>query len=414
MKSKAKAKPEFVWAWRAGAVVLWLAAILWVLILAGYSAADPTPLRETQGPVGNFLGLTGAILAGVAYDIAGLGAWWLAVVLALTGFLIWWEREYRPLMLAAAASVWLVLATAALLGFSRIYVELGGGSLPLGGRGGAVMASSLLGIMGPYFAWIVPAVIIAMGAGLLIWAAWPVIGPYLEPQMFKERADKPAKPAKPKPKPKPEPGPEPEPAAETEPALDFEPVIARNQPEPEPEPEPAPTAAPGEPVIRPRAKAPAPVEPAEPQARAAFKLPGLDLLQRADNPPALDREEVLKDNSRRLEKKLLDFNVQGRVMEVAPGPVVTMYEFKPAPGVKISKVSGLADDLAMNLKARSIRIVAPIPGKAVIGIEIPNTVRGDRFFAGNPGRRPLIRNQNRAAHRGHGQGHPGLAGGRPT
>jgi len=80
-------------------------------------------------------------------------------------------------------------------------------------------------------------------------------------------------------------------------------------------------------------------------------------------------------NARRVEKKLADFGVQGDVTEILPGPVITMYEYKPAPGVKISKVAGLSDDLALGLRAPSVRIVAPIPGKAAIGIEIPNNKR---------------------------------------
>jgi S-DNA-T family DNA segregation ATPase FtsK/SpoIIIE len=80
-------------------------------------------------------------------------------------------------------------------------------------------------------------------------------------------------------------------------------------------------------------------------------------------------------NSRILEKKLADFGVVGEVTEVSPGPVITMYEFKPAPGIKISKIVSLADDLALALKAASIRIVAPIPKKGTLGIEIPNVSR---------------------------------------
>ncbi len=107
-----------------------------------------------------------------------------------------------------------------------------------------------------------------------------------------------------------------------------------------------------------------------------FKLPPLDLL----NEPPGDRDtefqrESLEMNARRVEKKLADFGVDGEVVEILPGPVITMYEFKPAPGVKISKVAGLSDDLALALRAPSIRIVAPIPGKAAIGIEIPNNKR---------------------------------------
>ena len=107
-----------------------------------------------------------------------------------------------------------------------------------------------------------------------------------------------------------------------------------------------------------------------------FKLPNLDLL---DDPPEREdtgiQRESLEMNARRVEKKLADFGVQGDVTEILPGPVITMYEYKPAPGIKISKVAGLADDLALALRAPSVRIVAPIPGKAAIGIEIPNNKR---------------------------------------
>jgi S-DNA-T family DNA segregation ATPase FtsK/SpoIIIE len=107
-----------------------------------------------------------------------------------------------------------------------------------------------------------------------------------------------------------------------------------------------------------------------------FKLPPLDLLD--EIPKSMDKEiqkESLKMNALRVEGKLRDFGVEGEVVEITPGPVITMYEFKPAPGVKISKVSSLADDLALNLRASNIRIVAPIPGKSAIGIEIPNNKR---------------------------------------
>jgi DNA segregation ATPase FtsK/SpoIIIE, S-DNA-T family len=107
-----------------------------------------------------------------------------------------------------------------------------------------------------------------------------------------------------------------------------------------------------------------------------FKLPPIDLLNEAPSEENVEiREESLEKNARRLEKKLADFGVEGEVVEILPGPVITMYELKPAPGVKISKVAGLSDDLALALRAPSVRIVAPIPGKAAIGIEIPNNQR---------------------------------------
>ena len=87
-----------------------------------------------------------------------------------------------------------------------------------------------------------------------------------------------------------------------------------------------------------------------------------------------DRDSLLM-NSRILEKKLLDFGVEGRVVRVHPGPVITMYEYEPGPGVKVNRIVNLTDDLAMALRAISIRIIAPLPGKSVVGIEIPNAER---------------------------------------
>ena len=85
------------------------------------------------------------------------------------------------------------------------------------------------------------------------------------------------------------------------------------------------------------------------------------------------KDELLNDSSL-IEKKLEDFGVEGKITSVHPGPIVTMYEFEPAPGVKINRIVSLSDDLALALKAQSVRI-APISGRAVIGIEVPNKQR---------------------------------------
>ena len=106
-----------------------------------------------------------------------------------------------------------------------------------------------------------------------------------------------------------------------------------------------------------------------------YSLPGLDLL----DPPLESRlkvdEEALHASSQILESKLNDFGVKGKVVAVRPGPVITTYEFEPAPGVKVNRVVSLADDLQMALRAVSVRILAPIPGKAVVGIEVSNPNR---------------------------------------
>jgi S-DNA-T family DNA segregation ATPase FtsK/SpoIIIE len=107
----------------------------------------------------------------------------------------------------------------------------------------------------------------------------------------------------------------------------------------------------------------------------AWKLPSLKLL---DEPPLVEVERIQDDLLKRaeiLEKKLRDFGVNGRVTQVLPGPVITMYEFEPASGVKVNKIVNLTDDLALVMRALSVRIVAPVPGKSVVGIEIPNLER---------------------------------------
>ena len=106
-----------------------------------------------------------------------------------------------------------------------------------------------------------------------------------------------------------------------------------------------------------------------------YKLPPVSLLDPVEKREIKVDKESAQLNARILEKKLKDYGIDGQVVEVRPGPVITMYEFEPAPGVKVSRIANLSDDLAMALSAVSIRIIAPIPGKAVVGIEIPNKVR---------------------------------------
>ncbi len=126
---------------------------------------------------------------------------------------------------------------------------------------------------------------------------------------------------------------------------------------PEPEPEPVPSK---------------PKKKIKRKRSSTYLLPNLKLLE--DPPPGdgiTDRETLFK-GAQVLEQSLSNFSVEGKVVQVNPGPVITTYEVAPPPGVKVSKIVGLADDLALVMKAQSIRIQAPIPGKAAVGIEVPN------------------------------------------
>jgi S-DNA-T family DNA segregation ATPase FtsK/SpoIIIE len=112
-----------------------------------------------------------------------------------------------------------------------------------------------------------------------------------------------------------------------------------------------------------------------------WKVPPLDFLKKpTSSGAAVDRSRLLS-NSQILRKKFADFGIEGEITAVRPGPVITLYEFKPGPGVKVSRIAALSDDLSMALSARSVRILAPLPGKSVIGIEIPSDVRETVFFS---------------------------------
>ena len=111
-----------------------------------------------------------------------------------------------------------------------------------------------------------------------------------------------------------------------------------------------------------------------------FHLPPLDLLDQPDTSNRYVDEQVLEQNARVLEQKLSDLKIKGEVVEIHPGPVITMYELILAPGIPLRKVLSTADDLAMALKCGSTRVVAPIPGKDTVGIEVPNANREIVYF----------------------------------
>jgi S-DNA-T family DNA segregation ATPase FtsK/SpoIIIE len=114
---------------------------------------------------------------------------------------------------------------------------------------------------------------------------------------------------------------------------------------------------------------------AKPIARGDWKLPPLSLLSKSNQVQKKIENEIYYKLSKQLEQKLKNFGVSGKVVGISPGPVVTTYEYAPAPGVKINKIAGLADDLALGLKVLSVRVVGSVPGKAALGIEIPNELR---------------------------------------
>jgi S-DNA-T family DNA segregation ATPase FtsK/SpoIIIE len=175
--------------------------------------------------------------------------------------------------------------------------------------------------------------------------------------------------------------PQPLPLSASEPQ---EPEYPQSTPEPEEEPRP--------PVriishTRPTPPADEEIQPSKAMVQTEldfssgeYRQPSMDLFhtpQHADT--QMDREEIL-EISGELERALADFNISARVVAVTQGPVVTQYELQPAPGVKVSRILSLENDIALILRAKSVRIQAPIPGKAAIGIEVPNRKVTPVFF----------------------------------
>lgn len=115
-----------------------------------------------------------------------------------------------------------------------------------------------------------------------------------------------------------------------------------------------------------------------PQGAPAFESyisPDVTLLNREESDGIGEDDEELRQKAEQIEAKLRDFNIAGRVTQVHPGPVITLFEFEPAPGVKVGRIAALQDDLSMSLRASSIRIIAPIPKRGTVGIEVPNKHR---------------------------------------
>jgi S-DNA-T family DNA segregation ATPase FtsK/SpoIIIE len=181
---------------------------------------------------------------------------------------------------------------------------------------------------------------------------------------------------------------------------------------------PAPAAAPPEPLSEPEAPPPLVVkEPARARSSLmekglawqetfdfgrggprAFQLPPVGLLAAPATSELKRTREELESNAGTLKRKLQDFGVDGHIVQVSPGPVITAYEFEPAAGVKVSQVVNLADDLALAMKTASVRIVGPIPGRGTVAVEVPNPEMATVYlreilvspeFAESKGRLPL-------------------------
>ena len=334
-----------------GALLVVFFCVLLSVSLYTYSVSDPSFTSSGTGSgVANKAGIVGAYLAGLVVDVFGVGGFALPLLLVLAALtwafpglrLHWWRWTGALLVLLCALfaleSGWF----ADTLTFRDVS---GGGSI------GAWLRSTSYGALKSWGSWVVWAFLLLTGVQLLTGLSWFRQGARMgrawtgfRKKQMERKAERSAPKAS-------SPVREPRKAAADLPAP--------------PRPRPSP----------PKPKSVSPVrEPRE-------DLPAVELLSAGEEeetaPPSASELDAI---GRAVTDCLSDFGIQGEVNRVRPGPVVNMVEYKPAPGVKISRIAGLSSDLALALKAQSVRIVAPLPGTDAIGLEVPNRSRRSVVF----------------------------------
>jgi S-DNA-T family DNA segregation ATPase FtsK/SpoIIIE len=394
-----------------GAGALFALMIFLGLALASYTQTDPSPSTAAGDVVANWMGRPGAWAAERVLMIFGPVGVLLLPLLYAFARQLWHDAEEEDTPADARPRRWWRTLGVLLLGMVLVCTVLAltftgpGGTLPagIGGLAGLLGAGAVDAVAtrlgGEFSGWITLGLALAsLAAGAFLigrvfaidWAGLMTLPDVVREKLFPRRAalararadtgdeddaDAPAPRARRQGK-----G---ENAAKVDGPIDLP---ARREPEiTDPSLPPRPAAA--------TARA------SQKDLFANYELPSLDLLEDPpeDSRPKLDKH-ALQANARLLENVLDDFNVKGEITAVRTGPVVTMYELEPAPGIKASRVVGLAEDIARNMSAMSAR-VSPIPGKTVIGIELPNAQRqmvafkelaACEDFVGHKGNLPIV------------------------
>jgi S-DNA-T family DNA segregation ATPase FtsK/SpoIIIE len=374
-------------------------AVASLLSLMSYSGDDVSVNATASGAPGegagrNWFGWLGASLANVLLQTFGILAFAVPVPLALYG---WQRLRHRgfpgtPWQIAGYAT--LALCVAALMTLLYRPIAYGGDAFRPAGFVGLWTANAMVAVLNRPGAVVVSATMIAamivlltrfsfahaadvVGKGAAIAARGTASAARGVADLARSgRATAAAPPKRRAAAPSPPPGPRPD--VQRRPSIDFEPEPAAPEPEAatpaETEvearaedagtirPRPAPPAK----AARPPRQSELPIEPTE----AGYSLPPLDLLDPVQ-PQSADDEKELLDRARQLTEKFHEFSMEGTVVAIHPGPVVTTFEFKPDAGVKYSKITSMTDDLCLALKAESVRIDR-MPGRSTVGIEVPN------------------------------------------
>ena len=336
-----------------------LAMVAGLFLFLSFVSFMPPDTPHAAGAAANWCGTVGNFLATLFLSFLGLSSFWLPILCVFFGIAVLFARfSLRRLPVICAGCTGLLLASSALLAAVPWHaLNLFGHGYPLAGRAGVI----LFGVAGNYFGR-AGAVLFFATTLLLSLMATVRFSPFFVGksvvttcgtinQKLKQRRQLKTPDKK----------------------LPVAGPVDRDEGE---DPSETPYAMPQlhEPVMLKSSAGKEDFQPL-PVKSGNYQLPALTLLDPpGDDEVVIDRDHYLTV-SRTLENKLADFGVKGKVTGISPGPVITTYEFAPAPGVKINRIVSLADDLALGLQAESVRIIGSIPGKAAVGIEIPNPHR---------------------------------------
>jgi len=341
-------------------VIFFALAIFLFLCLLSYHPEDPSlsHYETVRDRIHNLGGVVGSYTADTLYRSLGVSALWLPVFLLLTAFKVFRMEEFRLRPSWFLGFISLTLATAALISHLFGAVGFRGYRFDLGGMFGTILAeffNSYLNTVGTFIL-LAAALVISLIVTVDLHVVWTTqkagqltgdtairFRAFLERGWERFQKDR---------------------------RRVVEKKVRQSRPEPVIKVDEKRLVA-----EKPKKKKPEQTTFDFIADKATFTLPPITLLDQVPRKDTKLKKESLLMNSRLLERKLADFGVETKVVEVKPGPLITLYELEPAPGVKINRITNLSDDLALALKAPSIRIIAPIPGKGTVGIEIPNLER---------------------------------------
>jgi S-DNA-T family DNA segregation ATPase FtsK/SpoIIIE len=410
-------------------VALFAAALIWIISLASYEPADPVWFFSAgaHGAPANFAGRVGAFLAELSFQLFGYAAYVVPAAMVIIGWNYFWCRSLDAAMTKATGASLLFASISAFLSLIFGTLDVSGKSFRAGGYVGDFLAGEMaeylnrtgsiiviltlifLGIImstqfsfGRFFGAIGGSVKDAAARGIDALQEWRE--ERRREQQRREVIAKHTKKAAASDQPPPKlPAPPPiVPAAEAAAPPPAKPArqritdtvaraFRRSNDDDDEAPAPAAAAAAGPfgsaksfaPPRPPKVNLPAstlPLTDPEPTSKAPaerrkgdYTLPPLALLDASRTERKIDERELM-DGARLLEEKCREFSVEGSVVQIHPGPVVTTFEFKPDAGVKYAKITGLAEDLCLAMRADSV-LIDRIPGKSTVGIQIPNHKR---------------------------------------